>query len=115
MSPKGAPRGNKNALKHGFYSRKFLDSENEDLDQINEISDLVHEIYLLRILVRRLFTLIEDEPVLKEKIALVYVISDAAAKLSTLIRTQKFITGEGNEATNLLLSLIDDVSKEWRK
>ncbi len=30
--PRGAPRGNRNALKHGFYARTFPSSEVKDLE-----------------------------------------------------------------------------------
>ncbi len=50
MEPKtrGAPRGNRNALKHGFYSAAFKDRERRLLSQPSAV-DLSTEIELLRV------------------------------------------------------------------
>jgi hypothetical protein len=47
----GAPRGNRNALKHGFYARKFHPQEVKDLDR--RCPELDDEIKLLRVYMRR--------------------------------------------------------------
>ena len=53
---RGAQPGNINALKHGFYSRSFLDLENTDLEAMLA-QDLESEIARLRVVVRRAFEL----------------------------------------------------------
>jgi hypothetical protein len=53
---RGAQPGNLNALKHGFYSRSFLDLENTDLEAMLA-QDLESEIAMLRVVVRRAFEL----------------------------------------------------------
>ena len=53
---RGAQPGNLNALKHGFYSRNFLDLENTDLEAMLA-QDLESEIAMLRVVVRRAFEL----------------------------------------------------------
>jgi len=49
---RGAPRGNKNALKHGFYARNFTYQEIADIDDRKPIS-VTDEINLIRIFMRR--------------------------------------------------------------
>jgi hypothetical protein len=53
--PGGQP-GNRNALKHGFYSKLFKPGELDDLNAV--LADgLTDEIAMLRVVVRRLFAL----------------------------------------------------------
>lgn len=49
---RGAPIGNKNALKHGFYSRQMRAVEKDDLSELVD-AGLSNEIAILRILLRR--------------------------------------------------------------
>jgi len=49
---RGAPRGNKNALKHGFYARSFTPQEIADIDDRTPLS-VTDEINLIRIFMRR--------------------------------------------------------------
>lgn len=55
LSPRkrGAPRGNKNALKHGFYARSFTNQEIADIADRKPLS-VTDEINLVRIYMRRL-------------------------------------------------------------
>lgn len=46
---RGGQPGNTNALKHGFYSRRFRDIEFSDLDVIT-VADLQNEIAMMRVL-----------------------------------------------------------------
>ena len=55
---RGAPPGNQNALKHGFYSRRFRNLEMGDLDVVT--ADLIDEIAGLRVAARRVLELSED-------------------------------------------------------
>ena len=49
---RGAPFGNRNALKHGFYARNFDPGDTKDLDE-HEFDGLTDEIILLRVYIRR--------------------------------------------------------------
>jgi uncharacterized protein YjcR len=51
-NPRGAPKGNLNALKHGFYSRLFRDAESSEADD-DQLVNLENEITLLRVMIRR--------------------------------------------------------------
>ena len=56
----GAPEGNWNAFKHGFYSKRFRPLELSDLD--TALGDgLEDEIALLRVIIRRVFECANDE------------------------------------------------------
>lgn len=45
----GAPPGNKNALKHGFYSSSLTAAERKKLREASEIRGLGHEIAVFRV------------------------------------------------------------------
>ena len=51
--PNNARPGNKNALRHGFYAKRFFDAENKALDDASPIN-IESEIALLRVCVDRL-------------------------------------------------------------
>ena len=64
MSPRpkrkrGAPFGNSNALRHGFYSRHFTSAENASLDADIK-GEFIDEINIARINVLRLAELLKD-------------------------------------------------------
>jgi hypothetical protein len=83
----GAPKGNTNALKHGFYSRAFRKAEQTDLSTL-DFSSLEYEIQLLRVFIRR--TSEENkETTPAESLVLLNVLSRAALSVGSLIRTQR--------------------------
>jgi hypothetical protein len=59
---RGAQPGNKNALRHGFYSRQFKAEEIKRLDE-QDPTDVKAEIELLRVVLDRLTDQLDFEPV----------------------------------------------------
>lgn len=57
--PRGAPKGNQNARKHGFYSQVLNEAETLQLDQALEVEGIDEEIAILRV---KLLTLIDKYP-----------------------------------------------------
>ena len=57
----GAPHGNRNGLRHGFYSPVLDDDEAADLQGLIDAQDLSGEIGLVRTLVRRIARQLKDE------------------------------------------------------
>lgn len=84
---RGAPPGNTNALKHGFYSHTFQDPEQLDLSGLDSTS-LDSEIQLLRVFIRRVAQQAEQVAGLPESMSLLAVLSRATLSLAALIRTQ---------------------------
>jgi hypothetical protein len=54
---RGAPRGNTNALKCGFYSRKLRTVEKNDLEKTEFVNNLRDEILMLKVVIRRVWEL----------------------------------------------------------
>jgi hypothetical protein len=50
----GAPRGNQNARKHGFYSRVLSEAERQDFEQATAVEGIDEEIALLRVKIKSL-------------------------------------------------------------
>lgn len=57
----GAPHGNRNGLKHGFYSPVLDEREAADLQDLIDAQDLSGEIGLVRTLVRRIAGQLKDD------------------------------------------------------
>jgi hypothetical protein len=86
---KGAPRGNQNARKHGFYSRALDEAQKIQLDEAREVEGIDEEIALLRV---KLLTLMDEHP---ERIDLQLL---AAATLTRMVRTKFQISAGGNRS-----------------
>ena len=81
----GAPKGNQNARKHGFYSKVLDEAERLDFDLISGVNGIDDEIALLRVKIK---SILEHDP---ENIKL---IMEATNTLARLIRTRYNITKE---------------------
>lgn len=81
----GAPRGNRNAVKHGFYSREFNKAERKQYLLASDMEGITEEIALLRYKIKKAVT----EGNIKNLVPLV----KAAGALEKLIRTNYRING----------------------
>ena len=89
----GQPR-NLNALKHGFYARQFAAVERSDLDAA-AVGGLSVEITMLRVVARRLLAMSAREKSAVRLAETLETLGSASVKLATLLRTEKFLSGEG--------------------
>ena len=95
---KGAQPGNQNALKHGYYSRRFQKQELDDLDKIPP--GVLSEIALMRVSLRRLFECVADQPAEFDAwIKYLTTISASVAKLIVLLKVQ---ASEGDNESDIL-------------
>jgi hypothetical protein len=94
--PRGAQPGNTNALKHGFYARKFTHSEHLDLESVGVGID--SEVAMLRVATRRMFDLANGEHDLESMIHITGALGQAATRLAGLLRTQKLLGGDDNSS-----------------
>jgi len=86
-SHRGAPRGNKNALKHGFYARHFDKVDLADLKAVS-FDGLNDEITMLRVFMRRLIERYQSSDDLASALAVVRALSIASFSLARLIHLQ---------------------------
>jgi len=87
---RGAPRGNKNALKHGFYSRSFTSSEQSALAE-NVLGQFKDEIPLLRVLIARTAQSLTQEKKLslEDELSALRTITLAVGRLESLTRENR--------------------------
>jgi len=84
---RGAPLGNSNNFKHGFYSRRL---KKRDLTGVEatEVSGLVEEIALIRIFTRRLVESFDPEADFYEHADLLRTLCLASSAITRVIRAQ---------------------------
>ena len=82
---RGAPKGNQNARKHGFYSRVLAEAEQIDFELAAGVEGIDDEIALLRVKIK---SVLQHDP---ENIKL---IMQAASTLARLVKTRYNITKE---------------------
>lgn len=108
---RGAPAGNINALKHGFYSKRFNTGELLDLDNITEGS-ISEEIAMMRVITRRVVDLMENGATNQEVLDFYKIIGQMCMQISALLRTQKILDA-GSQGKVDLLSYMERVSSAF--
>ena len=111
---RGAPKGNLNALKHGFYSRLFHASEASDLAP-DQLTSLENEIKLLRIMIRRTMELADGIQDLREATRVLDALGAASARLSALLRVHKNLNKSETPLLDELSIAIQEVNAELRR
>ena len=82
---RGAPKGNQNARKHGFYAKVLDEAEQLDFELATGVEGIDDEIALLRVKIK---SILENDP---ENIRLIMQATNALAKL---VKTRYNITKE---------------------
>jgi hypothetical protein len=99
---RGAPKGNQNARKHGFYSRVLDEAERLDFEQATDVEGLDDEIALLRVKIK---SLLAHDP---ENIRL---IMQAANTLVRLVRTRYNISQDDKKGLKeAIVNVLRDVA-----
>ncbi len=111
---RGAPRGNLNALKHGFYSRLYHIHESSDLSD-SEASSLENEITLLRVMIRRTMALADGIEDLKEATRVLDELGAAANRLANLLKAQKSLSESHTQMADEISAAIQQVNAELRR
>lgn len=112
---RGGQPGNKNALKHGFYSGKYKAIEDSELKTVLS-QGLEDEISLLRVVMRRVFEYADEteKPEAERWISTLSALGVAATRLAGLLKAQKIIGGDGDEIARTLAQALAEVNKEIR-
>jgi hypothetical protein len=113
-NPRGAPKGNLNALKNGFYSRLFHFNEISAMNE-DETSSLEHEITLLRVMMRRTMELADGIDDLREATRVLDALGAAAGRLANLLRVQKSMNEPRSQVADEISIAIQQVNAELRK
>ena len=108
---RGAPYGNTNALKHGFYSKHFRDLETSDLEA-TAFEGLADEVIMLRLVLLRLFYHASSTPNEKLMLSDFKSLSVISNHLSQLLINHRILTGEENPIVQLITRCISEVNEE---
>jgi len=106
---RGAPLGNRNALKHGFYSRLFSKIDLSDLKKI-DVTDRSQDINALRVLVRLTIENAIAHGTPKDLINALFASSHALGTINRLIKSHQ--TDLANTADAALHQAINEVLSE---
>jgi len=99
---RGAPKGNQNARKHGFYSKVLDEAEQLDFELAAGVNGIDDEIALLRVKIK---SLLENDP---GNIRLIIQVTNA---LERLVRTRYNITKEQKKGLKEAIgSVLRDIS-----
>jgi hypothetical protein len=92
----GAPAGNKNALKHGLYSRAFRSQELTEFSA-SDFSALLGQIGVIRLLVKRVYQLARSEDLdLRDNLAILRALTFAITSINRLVRTRAFLSSNNS-------------------
>jgi len=107
---RGGQPGNSNALKYGFYARKYKPADLLDIDAC-QFTGVKDEILMMRIYIRRVIELSNDIDNLPEAVNLLRVLSLASMSLTRLLKTQQFLAG-ADEVSIALREALEEVARE---
>ena len=107
-------RGNTNALKHGFYSKRFTQEENQALDTTRP--DPTDEIAVLRTHANRVNAwLLERDPSEFDEtyFAAVNTLTNICIAIGTLQRTQALVTGKSANVEKSIEQAVLSMKERW--
>lgn len=119
--PRGAQSDNKNALKHGFYSKGFTAEEKKSLD--NSETDVLSEIKLIRVMLARLEGQISFDEITRTDnngtefrdahyLSQLNTLTTMTGAIATLVRTHYLTTGKGNDALTSIQEALEELRLE---
>jgi hypothetical protein len=108
---RGAPANNFNALRHGFYSRRFRNTETIDLEELLR-TGLDDEIAMLRVITRRTFEIADEATDIDGMIKVLGALGVAATRLARLLEAKKDM-GDGDSVMESLSTVLNELLKEW--
>ncbi len=97
---RGAPLGNQNNFKHGFYSRQFTRQESRDLSKPS-IGALQDEIILFKVIIDRVARLLKPGVrtglSFHETVLTLHVVTLAISRLNSFYRTSRILSPEADD------------------
>lgn len=102
---RGAPPGNTNALKHGFYARKFKPHQLDDYTRAAAVTGLDEEIALLRLVILNLTEHCLPAAGQPPDLAAFSALESSLARLSRLLRDQRLLALGDTDPAALVASL----------
>jgi hypothetical protein len=110
----GAPLGNINALKHGFYTRRI---KKHDLSGVEstDVKGLAEEIALIRIFTRRLIESCDPEADAYELAGILRILCLASTTITRILKAHYLLSTINDNFSQELDEAIRQVQEEWAK
>ena len=111
MSKRGAPYGNTNNLKHGYYARNLhhLDLSGPENHDFHGLQD---EINLIRAQIRRVVQLADQEQNFEQALNLLRILCLSTTTLTRLVKTQKLLSLDQDDFLKTINLAIDSVLQD---
>lgn len=118
----GAPANNKNALKHGFYSKNFSADEKKRLEDQGAL-DVLGEINLIRVMLDKLKEQIDFTEVTRldnnaseyrddHYLSQLNTLSAMTGSIATLVRTHYLTHGKSGDIQSSILAALEELRLE---
>ena len=115
MAKRGAPRGNKNALKSGLYSKRFWPEEISDLIKDEKRDPLENELYLLKILIKRLWAILNrGEISTEDMLKSVNALSVTVLRQAQVMKIARELANEGSRE-DVIFQILNELENENRQ
>ncbi|OGN90597.1 MAG: hypothetical protein A2Y88_06260 [Chloroflexi bacterium RBG_13_48_10] len=95
---RGGQPGNVNALKHGFYTRRFTHTDLAGVESI-DYNGLIEEITIIRLYARRLIELDTQSADISQVANILRILCLASLTITRLVKTSQFLQS-GNDSTS---------------
>lgn len=105
----GAPKGNQNALKHGFYSRLIRPEESAQLVTLMQSGELDDELAMTRVVARRVLERLESAADIEEFKTLVQLHFLGMRTIAGLIKAG----GPTSTFRDVLDAVLNDLGHDW--
>jgi hypothetical protein len=108
---RGGQPGNRNAVKHGFYSPSFRAEEVNDLATLGE-GGVMGEVDMLRVCLRRLFSMVGEMQAAGEVASTLETMASASTTIAGLLKAQRLIEGGQSNLSDALSQALGEVCGE---
>src|SRR4030066_644364 len=112
LSPKRTPGGqpsNTNALKHGFYTRHFNNTELAGVES-TDYNGLLEEIAIIRLYARRLIELENQTADVSSVANILRILCLASLTINRLVKTSQFLQANSNTSSSDLFKAIEHLT-----
>lgn len=109
---RGAPLGNLNNFKHGFYSRRLRKRDLTGVES-TDVAGLVEEIALIRVYIRRLIESFDPNGDFNDHADLLRILCVASSAITRIIRAQYLISSTGSGIDDEIAEAIRQVNAEF--
>jgi hypothetical protein len=95
---RGGQPGNINALKHGFYTRRFAQADLAGVESI-DFNGLLDEIAIIRLYARRLIELDNQSDDISQVADILRILCLASLTITRLVKTSRFLQADNNSSS----------------